>query len=311
MKSQKYFAAFFLLIYSSLTALPNEPKEEKPFSPHFKIHGDLLYWVPQASGLDLNFGSSSVTNSSSGTITTISSREKDLDPSFYWNAGYRAGLGWEFNPNGWQVDGLWTDFQSSAHKKSNDGKWTVRLEQIDLFSSYNAHLSSVHLQPFIGLRSSYIHQKLSSNVVTEIDFVDIGTATDRRTFDDQQKFYGLGPLFGLNSNYHFKHGFSLYGNFSFGLLYGNYHLHFDDEETITFPATPETITTKIQKELQAFDFNLDLALGIQWDYLLGDKACLTTKLGLENHQYFNQSRLGYTLGNLSFSGAIYSLAFGF
>lgn len=307
----KNFAASFFLIYSSLTALPHEPTQEKPYFPHFKVQGDFLYWTAQASGLDLNFGTSSLTNTTSNDITTIRSFEKDVDPSFHWNAGYRVGLGWEFDPKGWQADGLWTDFKTSAHNKATDGKWTVRLEQLDLSASYHAYLSSVHLQPFIGLRGTYIHQKLFSEVITSIEFTDLGKGFDTRTFDDTQKFYGLGPLFGLNSSYALKHGLSLYGNFSFGLLYGNYHLHFDDNETITPPATAETIDAIVKKNMQAFDFNIDLALGIQWEYKIRNSCCLTTKLGVENHQYFGQSRLGYTFGNLSFSGGIFSLALGF
>ena len=63
--------------------------------------------------------------------------------------------------------------------------------------------------------------------------------------------------------------------------------------------------------MKAFDFNLDLALGIQWEHLMNDAYYLTMKLGIENHQYFNQSRLGYTFGNLSFSGGIFSLGLAF
>lgn len=276
---------------------------DEPYSPHVFMEGDLLYWVSEASGLDLNFGSGTNTHTTVGGVTTTYSDETDTDPSFQWNVGYRVALGWIVNPQ-WEMDGVWTAFQSF-------GDWKVKLNQIDLATHYSACIDSIRLEPSIGLRGTSIEQKLSSQVITDVVFPGTGTGTDSRTFQDKQQFYGLGPLFGLNSNYSVADGFSFYGNFAFGLLYGTYHLHFNDTEVTTPPASASQIFSKIKKNMQAFDFDIDLALGMQWEILLGKKCCMTTKLGVENHQYFNQSRLGHTFGNVSFSGGIFSLALAF
>lgn len=268
---------------------------------------DLLYWVPEASGLDICFGSGTIFQSNvNGTSTTIS-KERDVDPSFDWNVGYRVVLGRQFGSNGWEVDASWTDFHGHGHKPIDHGKWKVELKQIDVTVLYNACInSSVTLQPFIGLRGASIFQKLFSRIITEVVIDGEGTAIDTRTLRDRQQFYGLGPLFGLNADWDIKHGLSFYAAIDSSLFYGNYHLHFNDTEVVTPPATSRKIKSKIKKHMSAFDFGIDLALGIQWQYLIRNTCYLTLKLGLENHQYFNQSRLGRNFGNLSFSGGIFS-----
>lgn len=296
---------------------PVEPKNSTPppckkMVTHFQVRGDLLYWVPETSGLDTNFGSGSVFQSTVNGTSITTSKETDVDPSFDWNVGYRVALGLQFDANRWEVGALWTDFQGHGHKAIDHGKWNVRLHQLDVVALYNACInSSVTLHPFIGLRGTSIFQKLFSQVITDVVLSGSGTATDTRTFRDHQQFYGLGPLLGLNADYDIKYGLGLYGSIAFGLLYGSYHLHFNDTEVITAPAAPSQIYSKIKKDMTAFDFNVDLALGIQWQYLIRNACYLTLKLGLENHQYFNQGRLGRNFGNLSFSGGVFSLGLAF
>ena len=311
MDCKKVLLFSFVCVSGYLSALSHCTEIENSFSPHFTVRGDLLYWIPEVSGLDVNFGSGSSINTTLAGITTVTSTETDVDPSFQWNAGYRIALGWQFDKNNWEVGALWTGFQGYGYKSTNLGKWKVRLKQLDLAALYNTCLSPVSLQPFIGFRGASIFQNLSSQIVTEVIFPGVGTATDTRNFQDHEQFYGIGPLFGLNSNYAVKNGLSFYGNVALGLFYGNYHLHFNDSEVVTSPATPNQIYSTVNKTMQAFDFNLDLALGIQWDHLINNACYLTMKLGIENHQYFNQSRLGYAFGNLSFSGGIFSLGLAF
>ncbi len=287
------------------------PEEQKPYKPHLSIEGDVLCWTPQVSGLDNNFGSGSSLQTTVNGVTTTYSTEIDVDPPSQWNAGYRIALGWQFDPAPWQLAGVWTDFQGSAKKTANHGKWEVHLCQLDLAASYDICFSSVHLQPLIGLRGTSILQKLSSEVITQVVYPSSGTSTDTRIFRDREQFRAIGPLFGFNSLYPIKYGLSVFGNFAFGLLYGQYQLRFNDNEAITPPATAQQIYSIIKKTMHSFDFDLDLALGIQWERLIRDTYHAIFKLSLENHQYFNQSRLGHTFGNVSFSGAAFSFGITF
>ncbi len=310
MKIKNLFVFFVVMIGCSLKIFSEETKIKDHSSSHFLVRGDVLYWIPEISGLDVNFGTGSIEETTSGGITTTVSIENDTDPAFNWNFGYRLGLGWDFDDCDWTIEGLWTDFSGTGKKSVNAGNWKVELHQLEVSSLYQAHFSSIDLQPFIGLRAASIYQKLNSQVMTTLT-IDGDIGTDTRTFRDKQQFYGVGPLFGLNSGYHLSRGFSFYGDFAFALFYGTYQLKFNDQEIITAPATPSQTESKIKKTMRAFDFNLDLALGVQWKYLLEETGSLTMQFGFENHQYFDQSRLGYGFGNLAFSGFVYSMVFAF
>jgi hypothetical protein len=279
--------------------------------PHFVPRGDLLYWVPQGSGLAINFGQGSFTRTTDNGFVTTELTEEDLDPSFKWNFGFRAGVGCEFDQNLWEVDALWTYFQSSGNSSQNQGKWTVRLNQIDLDASYKSSVNDcLTLTPLAGLRGTQIHQHITSTLLTPIE-IDSVTSYDIRTLNDKQKFNALGPLLGVNADYKVGRGFSVYGNTALGILYGSYHLNFDDFEIDNSSASQNSIYSDIHKRMDAFDYNIDLVLGAQWETVFYQSFRLRAKLDVENHQYFNQIRLGEGWGNLSFSGATFSLSASF
>ncbi len=290
--------------------IPTNTREK--YTPHFQLLGDLLYWVPQVSALSSNFGTGSIAQTTTNNVTTSFLTEYDCDPHFKWNVGYRIGASYLFSSNPWEIDALWTYFQGSGYKEINHSKWRVKLNQGDLITAYSGIINSVcTLKPYLGLRGTIIIQKLFSEVVTNVIFTPPGTGTDSRTFNDKERFYGLGPLLGLNTNLKVGQGFSFYGTAATSLLYGAYHLSFNDKEIVTPEAVPSNLYFSLKKDMDAFDFNIDLTLGISWQIVIKDSARIITKLALENHQFFNQNRLGTNYGNLSFSGAIASLTLEF
>jgi hypothetical protein len=286
---------------------------EKRDKAEFFARGDLLYWIAQESGFDINFGSGTVIKSvSDGGVQETTVFEKDIDPSFNWDLGYRIFLGSQFCEEIWGVQGSWTHFQGTGNRNYNNGKWHVRLDQIDAVGNYRGFINkSLFLQTLFGLRAAEIYQKLHSTVLTTVEVSGSGTALDTRIFHDKQKFDGIGPLLGLNADLKLGLGFSFYGTLSGSLLYGRYLLTFDDSENVTAPLTPSNILTNITKNMRAFDFDIDLAFGFSWRAKISNAVFVTLLAGLENHQYFNQNRMGSNWGNLALSGAIFSLKFEF
>lgn len=302
--------ALFFLGMGQLHAADAKIQLDQKSLGTFDVRGDLLYWVPQASGLSVNFGSGSVLETTIGSVNHIVAKESDVDPSFDWSLGYRVGAGYQFNQSPWEVDALWTHFYGSGRSDKNHGKWSVQLNQIDLDTMCNAVVTpSLTLSPLVGLRGTQIHQRLWSTIVTEITVFPTGSGTDTRTFHDHQHYNAMGPLFGLNTDYKLGKGFSIYGGGSAAVLYGSYWQRFQDAETVTVASQPESITSHITKRMQSFNYSVDLALGLQWKAVIYRSLQVMTKLGLENHQYFSQSRLGSSWGDLSFSGAIFSAEF--
>lgn len=61
----------------------------------FFVRGDLLWWTPRITGLDLNFGTGAIVENVNGCTQILTTEETDQDPHFNWDAGYRVGVGYE------------------------------------------------------------------------------------------------------------------------------------------------------------------------------------------------------------------------
>jgi hypothetical protein len=283
---------------------------------HFFVRGDVLYWTPRITGLELDFGTNSIVQEMVDSTQVLTTEEVDLDPHFKWDAGYRVGVGYENKD--WEAGALWTHFQGKGKRSThedidilNSGRVKIKLDQIDVAVAYNFSLgSSFNLKPFIGVRGTKIHEHLNAVLLTEISLSPISEVIETNTFDDGQKYRGIGPLFGFQGDWEMGCGFGLYGTVAAGLLYGNYTVHFDDTDTFTLPFSKQFFSHN-RRHVHAFDWNIDLALGLCWHTQILNQFELGMKLGFEHHQYFNQNRICVGRGDISFTGGVFSLDLGF
>lgn len=303
--------------------LTNEQVESCDLSPtgcasgSFFIRGDALYWVPHITGLELNFGTSEIIENEADATQVFATKEVDLDPHFKWSVGYRLGAGYEADK--WKVGALWTHFNGNGKRSHhneeniiNVGKVNIKFDQIDLAFAYScAFTSTLTFQPFIGVRAARIHEHIHAVSTTEIVSVSpILTALETRFFDDEQKYRGVGPLFGFQSDWKIGCGFGIYGTVAASLLYGDYSIRFNDVDIITSPISTQIFSAN-KRHVHAFDYNVDLAIGITWHMLIGEQWEINMKLGFEQHQYFNQNHLGVGRGDVSFTGGVFSIALGY
>ncbi|MFA6914928.1 MAG: Lpg1974 family pore-forming outer membrane protein [Parachlamydiales bacterium] len=288
--------------------------EEAP-SGHFFVNADLLYWKPYISGLELDFGTLSLSQALVDGTTIFTANELDVDPNFKWNAGYRIGAGYQFACSNWQIGAIWTHFQGKGSHRdgsvgefANNGHCRTHLNQIDAVVAYNTcFCSSFNVKPFLGIRAAKIHQSISAQLFTEITLAAPTTViTESRFLDDTQNFRGLGPILGLNLDWDVGCGFGVYGSAATSILYGNYRVDFDDSGSTPAPISQEVIS-RIRKRLHAVDCVVDLALGVSWQTSFMESYQLAVKLGFEHHQYFNHNHLGANRGDLSFDGGILSV----
>ncbi|MBA3815161.1 MAG: hypothetical protein H0X29_01305 [Parachlamydiaceae bacterium] len=286
-----------------------------PSKNSFFIRGDALYWTPRVTGLELDFGRTSIVENIVDSTQIFITREEDLDPHFKWDAGYRAGAGYE--SNNWGMEALWTHFQSSG-KRSNkqlferrdEGKVNIKFDQIDVVFLYNYKATCLlTLKPFFGVRASKINEHVKGISFTDITFNSL-PALETRTFNDKQKYWGIGPLFGVQGNWEIGSGFGIYGNVGASLLYGEYKINYKDTDIFTVPFSKQIFAFN-KRHLHGFDCNLDLGLGISWSKVIFQKYEVKMKLGFEQHQYFNQNRIGSSRGDISFTGGVFSLELGF
>lgn len=292
----------------------SEQSCDKAYSPRFFVQGDVLYWKPHISGLELDFGTASISRETTDSVETFVTDEFDADPHFKWNAGYRLSAGYLFECSNWELTALWTHFQDSGARNEredantvNSAKCRLRFDQLDVVLTYNEPIGFLfNLKPFAGIRAAKIHESVDAFLVTDITIIPDTLATETRTFDDKQNYRAIGPIIGLQGDWNLGCGLGIYGSAAASFLYGKYNLHFNDSDIFTAPFSREFFSTNT-RHLHGFDCNIDLALGISWDTCVFNSCPLSLKLGIEHHQYFDQSRLGTNRGDLTFDGGIFSI----
>jgi hypothetical protein len=279
---------------------------------HFKVCAEALYWRPYISGLELSFGRGTLDVSNVGGIDYFISNELDIDPHFDWDWGYRIGGIYQFDCSPLEIGVLWTHFdgQGERRESGNFGKVKVKLNQLDLVFAYNKQdgCSSFSLKPFIGVRAARIKENIDAFVITYITLP--APATELRTFDDNQKYRGIGPLLGVQGEWDLGCGFGLYGNAAGSLLYGLYRFQFNGTDIFSAPISDSFIGFN-KRRVHGFDWNVDLALGFYWNTCLCDDVSLNLKLGFEHHQFFNHNRVSVYRGDLCFDGAVFAVGLSF
>ncbi|VHO00711.1 Lpg1974 family pore-forming outer membrane protein [Candidatus Rhabdochlamydia sp. T3358] len=277
----------------------------------FQISADALLWQLQEDSLLYAVESTTL------SLPVGNDRVKQK-----YNWGFRVGLDYTLPHDNWDIAATWTHLISNRHGRSTatagnvlrkpglilsaatvgfttaSAKYHNRLEQISLNTGREFFVSKwVTLRPFFGLRADWLRQRLRAS------YSGIATnPTDIQATQRRNKWWGIGIESGLNTQWSFCGGFSVYGNVAGAIEYGlakqtlsesgitNYS--FKDSYRICRPV-------------------IDLQLGLGWDYnFCEDRFHLGLKLGWENHVYFNQSLLfGPTpvlgsapLGDLTYQG---------
>lgn len=295
------------------------------------ISAELLYWRAFEDGLDTCVPSD-VSDSVTSDGRVISRfRGRGRDPDFRWDPGFRVGTGYELACSNWGVAAFWTHFHSRAHDSRNHGnsyrsygydyqnhgnerRWNINFDVIDVVAAYESDMGSCFtVRPFGGLRGARIDQKQrlgdfsssrsdfsnSISSYTSNDFAIIGTK-------NKEKFWGLGPLIGLEGDWNIGCGLSLYASASVSWLYGHFDVSLTElEESVDF-----VDFCHVSKHLDAVVGAFDAALGIRWQKCFCSNMRVILQLGLEHHRYFDYNRMG-CYGDLSFDGVNFGAAIEF
>ncbi|WP_068468856.1 Lpg1974 family pore-forming outer membrane protein [Candidatus Protochlamydia phocaeensis] len=294
------------------------------------ISADLLYWRAFEDGLDACFPTEAVDYVSSDGNIISKFKGKGEDPDFNWDAGFRLGTGYQF-ASGWDIAAFWTHFHShsSRHHRNNyesrdehELRWKLDFEVVDLIGAREINLGSCFtLSPFGGLRWARIEQKLRSNFISNADFYSGSSSqifysdfspsgyssSNFSTFSshNKEKFWGLGPLVGVELDWNLGCGLSLYANASVAFLYGHFHVRLNESDEFVDGAD----FCNVKRNMCACQTVLDAGLGVRWQTCFCG-SIVWLQLGLEHHSYFNQNRFG-DYGDLCLDGANFSAGFAF
>jgi len=243
--------------------------------------------------------------------------ERVLSPDFKYHVGVRGKLGYTFSDGCYQVALQYLHYHARTRSSdkgpltplwgcdsdvldtSVDSMWRLHLGILDGLFGRNWDVSScVRLFPFVGLSYAEVRHK------SDIDYV--GT----RFFSMKNKFWGVGPKFGLEGLWEFGCGFGLYSRASLGLLFGEFYIHQDEREACD--------------ELKSFDEFydtrpfFDLALGLNYNFCLWGANFFARASG-EFHLYPGQNRLSRCIvdsyrrnkGDLTLHGGSFGLGLSF
>ncbi|MBS0628693.1 MAG: hypothetical protein JSS30_00540 [Verrucomicrobia bacterium] len=244
-----------------------------------------------------------------------------------WECGLKFGVSYCSPCDGWDVGIEWTWFQGKgfnhigadpnsnhtlialwsqfvpaqagvvyATEAKND--WKVKLNLIDFELGRNFWVSRyLAIRPFVGLRYASIHQH---NQI----YYDGGSWTANFTtvtpiqpafngiVDLHNNYNGTGLRSGLDSEWNFGCGWSLYGNLAASIIYGRFNV--DHDEYIRLARNPHSITNihETEESFRALRPILDLGLGIKWSTMFCScKYGFVAMLGYEQHIFFDQNQM--------------------
>ncbi len=309
------------------------------------IMGNYLLWKPNTSGLAYVIRQK---GSAQQTVTEGGVKS----PDFKYDSGFEVGLGCNLSHDGWDARLSWTGFEESTHSKHSYqggeltlfttfispsaigdlstaqwalGRWHMNFNMLDLSMGREFYVGKwLSIRPFCGMRSAWIKQHY------DIDYKNIANAADQNNIIYAQyqahllnKYFGFGPRFGINTDWGFGSGWSLYGNASIALLYGFFHVR--DTETSYTEETAEGIQQKnALNSFHATKAATDVELGLKWDYMfLNDAFHLGVHAGWQQVLFFSQNQfmrftsnqeIGQFLqnqGDLSFQGWTFGLRLDF
>ncbi len=255
---------------------------------------DFLYWRVCEDGLSGTFGNVSIANTITSTKTTTTFFQTNKGIDFDWDPGFRVAVGLEFAPYSSEIGFYWTRFHQTTKTKEgpNRAHWQLHFDCVDGLYEYRFWYDGyLCIKPNSGLRYAQIHQHLNTNLFT---LYTTPTAVTPITTEvrESQKFWSLGPLFGVQADWYLMCGLTLYGTFDGGILYGHFRTEHEDCDTSSTVATIHQCEGNSCACLGVIDLGFGFRYEVQY---------FTCKMGLEHHLYSDYNQIGGN-GNLNLFG---------
>lgn len=281
--------------------------------PRWSVHADALIWKVSNPGVSIgNINVLVPSIFAPPAATSITSGVIDLD--FKWDVGYAIGAEYRLPCNSlFAID--WLNFNGRAKKEifeptvpgrttqffspwggeiiddpiTASGNWKMNLNVVDLSLKQSLVCTPCFsLDPIIGVRILTIDQRFHH---AYSGFVFPTTTLFRSTnINLKNDFSGAGLLAGFASQYDICYGFSVYAKGAISLVYGRFDVNTSGVSVITGPSAPPTSTFTQSDHFNECATVTDLALGIQWRYLVTPCMGLTVKFGWEQFVLYDFSR---------------------
>jgi hypothetical protein len=260
---------------------------------------EALFWQSNMGSLDYGVTSKSTSRIDDGHVK---------HPHFDWDYGVRVGLGYKLPHDKWDIFVNYTYVHGHAHSHAggsgevvfptwatnftgipsfyaNSAKahWKMNLNMGDIELGRNCFVSNwLTIRPFMGVRGLVIDQEYT---VQYRGGTVAPLGADKMHLDTD--FWGVGIRFGADTLWGLGRGFSIYGNGSASLLSGDFTVKETEKLTVI-----DLRLVNAKRHICNVVAVADLALGLQWDYMLSkDRYHFGVKFGWELDMFFDQNQL--------------------
>jgi len=253
-----------------------------PFGVFFSA--DFLYW--QAREDNLAYGITTTNPIGSPPLNGVV-----LNPKFKWHPGVKVGLGFSFDQDSWDLFAEWTHYVSHNNTTTQapvggfiiptlnnpatsvfsaflgtpvDAAMTWRL----IYNTADLNLSRAYclgkmlnFTPRVGVRGSWFKQSYD----TQYDGLRTALSIPVGVYRIHTKLnsWGLGPRFGVDTNWMLGAGFRLFGNVNASLLYTKFNVAKTQTSTTIF-GTITALSVQNKRGNAQLRPNMDANLGIGW-----------------------------------------------
>ena len=233
---------------------------------HVFFTADWLLWRTRQG--DMEFAVQGVSTSSLTPFMGSTTNKLNFD----LKSGFRVGFGVHLPNDGWDIYLNYTDFRPNASKSvegplfplllynppfiatSAHAEWKIFFKTLDIEIGRAYYIGkSLSFRPFIGMTGAWIDQQ--AHVRYEAGSISFSEIDHIATHND---FKGAGPRLGMDSNWYFGEGLSLFANLATVITVG----HFDLENNQT---QGDLETIRLKSDLNLLSPVLQLIAGLAWD----------------------------------------------
>lgn len=279
------------------------------------IDGSLLYWNAKIDGYEFAESTQVSTNIEGGVPVSIQAKAASETPAFnHWDPGFQLGLGYVFSEREqWHARLAWTRFNTDAHRslKALDGESNVLPLLLPFLMGSSADKASAHwdldfdtldlelgrpffvgkwlsLFPKVGLRGAWIDQHFKAKYHAFFPLVGEFKNTSIKL---HQEFKGVGLRIGSDIQFYLGRDWSILGNLSTCLLWGNSDLK-EKIQGFLLIAPDVSESAVASKASDVIRANLEGQLGLQWQLYYRENKYRVACSALYNFAYwFKQNRM--------------------
>lgn len=280
-----------------------------PDSSGIYFTGDFIWW--RARGEELFFAAKvsdfQIDANGNGFI-----KAKDKEVSYEFDPGWKLGIGGNLPWDGWDIYLNWTHFHNHPTNTLSSstpdiialfgggnpgaelavgsrakGSWNVMFNAIDFNWGRLLYFShSLTVRPSFGGKVVWIHQRLGFKVEDLVGQVS-QTPFPNNTLQATNKYWGIGPYFGIRGLWNWAWGFGLYGEIGGALFWGEFDQNLklttvNTNNGTTVTSESETNTHRVRPSLQMF-------VGLDWrSCVYNDWLALNFRAGWEVQYYWSQ-----------------------